>query len=449
MERIFCTVFLVWCCLYVIVQDGPVLTREALIPPPTGKSVNDFSDVFTPDEEAELDRMLQEQYKNTSNQVVIISITGDQLGDLTIEDFAYATANLWKLGDDVKDNGLLILLVGTAENAEKRGLRFETGKGLEGALPDALCYQIQQTEMVPYLRAGNYFEAFSRGLAAIFVAIQGEYSGVGEANKVPVPRFADYAGIFTPEEEKAIIQALYTVNRPGFLKPLQKICVVTGTKIFTAEGNNVMYYIDRSGNIYEDYSVSISGILGVSGTSRLSGEFIKERNEDGVLAATLNFIRKADAVKMKKSRPFRLLLLAYILLALPLIISWVFRKQIRKIRIGKDGFYDAFKKKGTFRRFLMGLYCILLWITCFSGLGMLPMLLGLGYYSWGYIIGAVVPCFIFYPFAASAVGSRMLGWKSGSGGGSYTYSSSSSGSDYTSYSGSGYSGGGDSYGGGG
>lgn len=32
-----------------------------------------------------------------------------------MEDFAYETARLWQLGDASKDNGLLILLVGTVE----------------------------------------------------------------------------------------------------------------------------------------------------------------------------------------------------------------------------------------------------------------------------------------------------------------------------------------------
>ena len=73
----------------------------------------------------------------------------------------------WGVGDDELDNGLGILLVG-----DMREIRFHTGYGLEGVLPDALCYRIQQDYMVPYFRAGNYSAGMVAGLRAVDNVLQ-------------------------------------------------------------------------------------------------------------------------------------------------------------------------------------------------------------------------------------------------------------------------------------
>jgi uncharacterized protein len=54
-----------------------------------------------------------------------------------------------------------------------REIRFHTGYGLEGVLPDALCYRIQQDYMVPYFRAGNYSEGMVSGMRAVDALLQG------------------------------------------------------------------------------------------------------------------------------------------------------------------------------------------------------------------------------------------------------------------------------------
>lgn len=75
----------------------------------------------------------------------------------------------WGVGDDKLDNGLGILLVG-----DMREIRFHTGYGLEGALPDALCYRIQQEYMVPYFRGGDYSKGMVAGMRAVDKVLLGE-----------------------------------------------------------------------------------------------------------------------------------------------------------------------------------------------------------------------------------------------------------------------------------
>ena len=55
-----------------------------------------------------------------------------------------------------------------------REIRFHPGYGLEGALPDALCYRIQQEYMVPYFRAGDYSAGMVAGMRAVDKVLSGE-----------------------------------------------------------------------------------------------------------------------------------------------------------------------------------------------------------------------------------------------------------------------------------
>jgi uncharacterized protein len=56
----------------------------------------------------------------------------------------------WKIGKKGKDNGLLMLVV-----MDEHEVRFETGYGLEGVLPDGLLSRIYRDQMRPRFRAGD------------------------------------------------------------------------------------------------------------------------------------------------------------------------------------------------------------------------------------------------------------------------------------------------------
>lgn len=73
----------------------------------------------------------------------------------------------WGVGDEKLDNGLGILLVG-----DMREIRFHTGYGLEGVLPDIICYRIQQDYMVPYFKDGNFSQGMVEGMRAIDKELQ-------------------------------------------------------------------------------------------------------------------------------------------------------------------------------------------------------------------------------------------------------------------------------------
>lgn len=100
-------------------------------------------------------------------------------------EFAVSLFEKWGVGDDELDNGLGILLV-----EDLREVRFVTGYGLEGVLPDALCYRIQQEYMVPYFREGDYSQGMVEGVKAIDTLLSGEELPLAEEDESAEIAFA-------------------------------------------------------------------------------------------------------------------------------------------------------------------------------------------------------------------------------------------------------------------
>jgi uncharacterized protein len=96
----------------------------------------------------QLDNLLTGLEQNTTAQVSVVIL--NSIGDVEITDFAQSLFERWKIGQANKDNGLLILFV-----QDKKTIRFHTGFGLEGMLPDAICKRIQTQKMVPLFKEGN------------------------------------------------------------------------------------------------------------------------------------------------------------------------------------------------------------------------------------------------------------------------------------------------------
>jgi uncharacterized protein len=86
----------------------------------------------------------------------IAVIIQDTLGEYaTVEELALAYLSEWKIGKKGSDNGLVLLVV--VDQSRQHGqYRFETGRGLEGDLPDGRLGQIGREDLVPYFRQGDY-----------------------------------------------------------------------------------------------------------------------------------------------------------------------------------------------------------------------------------------------------------------------------------------------------
>ena len=97
--------------------------------------------IIRPDDVARINRLLQTVEDSLGIEVAVVAV--ESIGENDARMFATDLFQHWGLGKKGEDNGLLIQLV-----TGQRAVVFETGYGLEGVLPDAICYRLQQPDTV-------------------------------------------------------------------------------------------------------------------------------------------------------------------------------------------------------------------------------------------------------------------------------------------------------------
>lgn len=113
-----------------------------------------------------IDRMLYALEQQTGIETVVAVVTS--IGSDDCFDFAHRLLNEWGVGKKGKNNGLVILLV-----TDQRCIQFYTGYGLEGDLPDAICKRVQNRDMIPYLKDGNWDAGMVAGVRAVCERLDG------------------------------------------------------------------------------------------------------------------------------------------------------------------------------------------------------------------------------------------------------------------------------------
>ena len=92
-------------------------------------------------------------------------------------DFCMALGRKYGIGNKKQNTGLIILL-----STGDRAYTILTGRGLEGTLPDAICKRIENHQMLPALREGNWNEAMLSTVRAITHYVDGDPSLVGSSD---------------------------------------------------------------------------------------------------------------------------------------------------------------------------------------------------------------------------------------------------------------------------
>lgn len=172
------------------------------IPELWGTRIHDEAHVLSPGFVSELESHLKAFEDTTSNQIAILIIP--TLNDYPIEEFSLQVVEKWKLGQAGKDNGVLILAA-----INDRKVRIETGQGVEGALPDAVCNQIIRNEIAPNFRQQNYEGGIYAAVIAIEQAIKGEYQAE------PVVSKRGKGGSLMPMFIIFVILIIFSVMRGG------------------------------------------------------------------------------------------------------------------------------------------------------------------------------------------------------------------------------------------
>jgi uncharacterized protein len=104
-------------------------------------------------------------------QIAVVAV--DKIAGDDVFDFAYELFSAWGVGNK-SDNGLGVILV-----ESEHEIRFVTGYGIEGVLPDALCKRIQMQYMLPHFRNDDYDSGMVAGISAIRSVLNGSELDAG------------------------------------------------------------------------------------------------------------------------------------------------------------------------------------------------------------------------------------------------------------------------------
>jgi uncharacterized protein len=182
-----------------------------VIPPAPKNYFNDYAGVVSAQTAQQLNSKLEDFERATSSQIVV-AVYPKMQSDSSIEDYTVRVAQSWRAGQG-KDNGA-VLFVFTQDHK----MYLQVGYGLEGALPDALCKRIIDTEIAPRFKAGDFAGGLTAGVNAILAATKGEYQGTGQTvNETRVQHGQDVSQ-FVPIAIFILFMILYISVRHTFAK---------------------------------------------------------------------------------------------------------------------------------------------------------------------------------------------------------------------------------------
>jgi uncharacterized protein len=159
----------------ILLASGSLFAYSQDIPdkqnPP--RLVNDFAGLLTAGEINSLEHKLVLFNDSTSTQIAIVIVK--DLKGYSKSDYAQRLAEKWGVGQKGRNNGLLILV--KPKTADSNGeVQIATGYGAEGAVPDLLCSDIVNNEILPDFRQNNYYGGLDKATSAIISLIRGEYT---------------------------------------------------------------------------------------------------------------------------------------------------------------------------------------------------------------------------------------------------------------------------------
>lgn len=158
-------IFLIFFCLF---QNK----TYASIPNPTDNYYLDEENLLDESTKENINKTNRQLEDKTGSQVIVMTLPNSQ----GLEGNYYGTEifNAWKIGDQKKDNGVLILLLMSDQEGQNQ-INIITGYGIEGRLNDGKIGRIIDSFMLDDLRDGNYSKALNEGFNAVVGEICAEY----------------------------------------------------------------------------------------------------------------------------------------------------------------------------------------------------------------------------------------------------------------------------------
>jgi uncharacterized protein len=145
-----------------------ISTSWAEIPVPAlSHRVTDLTATLTSQQNTALENKLAAFEAKKGSQIAVLILPTTQ--PETIEAFGIRVFDSWKIGRKNIDDGVILIV---AKNDHK--MRIEVGRGLEGAIPDAIAKRILSETIKPHFKNNNYAGGIDAGVTQVIKLIEGE-----------------------------------------------------------------------------------------------------------------------------------------------------------------------------------------------------------------------------------------------------------------------------------
>ena len=138
---------------------------------------NDYAGVVDQQTALQLNEQLAQFERETSTQI-LVAIYRTMESDSSVADYTQRIAQTWGVGQKGRNNGAVLFVF-----VENHQMFIQTGYGLEGALPDAICFDITHNVIAPHFKQGDYAGGLQAGVTAMMQAVRGEYKGTGRTHQ--------------------------------------------------------------------------------------------------------------------------------------------------------------------------------------------------------------------------------------------------------------------------
>src|SRR5712691_4275166 len=150
-----------------VLLAGLVSARAEVAVPPLKAHVTDLTATLSGPQIQELESRLAGFERGKGSQIAVLMLPSTQ--PETIEQYSIRLAEAWKIGRARAEDGVILVV---AKNDRK--VRVEVGRGLEGAIPDALAKRVVSDVITPHFRSGDFYGGIAAGTDALMKLIEGE-----------------------------------------------------------------------------------------------------------------------------------------------------------------------------------------------------------------------------------------------------------------------------------
>jgi uncharacterized protein len=135
--------------------------------PPYSARVIDLTGTLSGGAVALIEAKLADLETRQGSQIAVLIVPTTQPEE--IEQYSIRVAEAWKAGRKNVDDGAILLVA-----KDDRRVRIEVGRGLEGALPDAIANRIVDENITPRFKAGDFDGGIEAGVDKMIAVVNGE-----------------------------------------------------------------------------------------------------------------------------------------------------------------------------------------------------------------------------------------------------------------------------------